>query len=40
MKQNFFKFFEYDNYSELLNVWIALGVCDRYSTINAKGDRQ
>ena len=31
-KQNFFKLFEWDNYSELLNVWIALGVCDRYLT--------
>ena len=35
MKQNFFKLFEYDNYSELLNVWIALGVCDRYLTIES-----
>ena len=39
MKPNFFKLFEYENYSELLNVWIALGVCDLYLTINAEGDR-
>ena len=38
MKLNFFKLFEYDKYSELLNEWIALGVCDRL-TINAEGDR-
>ena len=39
MKQNFLRLFEYNNYSELLIVWIALGVCDRYLTINAEADR-
>ena len=35
---NYFKLFEYDNYSELY-VWTSLGVCDPTLTINAEGPR-
>ena len=35
---NYFKLFEYDNYSELY-VWTSPGVCDPTLTINAEGHR-